>query len=71
MVFSAEGLRHLVAEVGASQLVYGSDMPYNWPDMIDIVAGSEFLGDDEKAAILGRNLQRLLRLDWARRGAQQ
>lgn len=62
MVFSAEGLRHLVAEVGASQLVYGSDMPFDWPDMIDIVADSDFLSRDEKATILGRNLHRLLKL---------
>lgn len=62
MVFSAEGLRHLVAEVGASQVVYGSDMPYKWPDMIDIIAGSKFLSNEEKVAILGRNVHRLLKL---------
>src|SRR5207253_6160231 len=31
MIFSDEGLRHLVAELGPSQIVYGTDMPYNWP----------------------------------------
>src|SRR5262249_15025625 len=36
MLFSDEGLRHQVAEMGASQVVYGSDMPFNWPDMIPI-----------------------------------
>ncbi|MEM9208707.1 MAG: amidohydrolase family protein, partial [Pseudomonadota bacterium] len=60
MVFSAEGLRHLVAEVGAEQVVYGSDMPFNWPDTIPLVADADFLSDAEKRAILGGNLERLL-----------
>ena len=30
MVFRPEGVRHLVAEVGASQLVVGTDFPYPW-----------------------------------------
>jgi aminocarboxymuconate-semialdehyde decarboxylase len=63
MVFSAEGLRHLVAETGVSQVVYGSDIPYVWPDTIDIVADAPFLGDDDKEAILGGNLIKLLRID--------
>jgi aminocarboxymuconate-semialdehyde decarboxylase len=62
MVFSDEGLRHLVAEMGAAQIVYGSDMPYDWPDTIDIVVESEHLSDAEKRLILGGNLERLLRL---------
>ncbi len=63
MVFSDEGLRHLVAEVGASQIVYGSDMPFNWPDTIDLILEAEFLDDAEKAAILGGNLATLLNID--------
>ena len=60
MVFSDEGLRHLIAETGVSQVVYGSDMPYDWPDTIDIIAGAAFLDDEEKRAILGGNLINLL-----------
>ena len=63
MVFSEEGLRHLVAEVGASQVVYGSDMPFAWPDTIDLIADSPTLNDAEKRAILGGNLMRLLGID--------
>jgi aminocarboxymuconate-semialdehyde decarboxylase len=37
MVFSEEGLRHLVAEVGSSQIVYGTDVPYAWPVTVDLV----------------------------------
>ena len=62
MVFSEEGLRHLAAEVGAARIVYGSDMPYEWPDTIDIIAKAHSLKDAEKIAILGGNLARLLRI---------
>jgi aminocarboxymuconate-semialdehyde decarboxylase len=62
MVFSDEGLRHLVAEMGASQVVYGTDMPYNWPATLDIVLNAKFLNDADKEAILGGNLVRLLRI---------
>jgi aminocarboxymuconate-semialdehyde decarboxylase len=62
MVFSAEGLRHLVAETAPSQVVYGSDLPYAWPDTIDLIAAAPTLGDADKIAILGGNLTRLLRL---------
>jgi aminocarboxymuconate-semialdehyde decarboxylase len=62
MVFSSEGLRHLVAETGVSQVVYGSDIPYLWPDTIDIIAEAPFLTDADKEAILGGNLRRLLRI---------
>ena len=63
MVFSEEGLRHLVAETGVSQVVYGSDIPYDWPDTIDIVVYSPSLSDADKRAILGGNLLGLLRIE--------
>jgi aminocarboxymuconate-semialdehyde decarboxylase len=63
MVFSAEGLRHLVAETGVSQVVYGSDIPYFWPDTIDLIVEAPFLSDAGKAAILGGNLLALLKID--------
>jgi aminocarboxymuconate-semialdehyde decarboxylase len=62
MVFSSEGLRHLVAETGVSQVVYGSDMPYLWPDTIDVIVDAPFLRDADKEAILGGNLLKLLRV---------
>ncbi len=63
MVFSSEGLRHLVAETGVTQVVYGSDLPYFWPDTLDIIADAPFLSADDKAAILGGNLVKLLKID--------
>jgi len=62
IVFDEEGLRHLVAEMGASQIVYGTDAPFNWPDTLDVVLNSPSLTDAQKTAILGGNLSRLLRI---------
>ena len=62
MVFSDEGLRHLVAELGVSQIVYGTDVPFNWPVTVDLVLNAKFLNDSEKEAILSGNLARLLRI---------
>jgi aminocarboxymuconate-semialdehyde decarboxylase len=62
MVFSDEGLRHLVAEMGVSQVVYGTDMPYNWPANVDLILNAKFLNDANKEAILGGNLVKLLRI---------
>lgn len=62
MVFSEEGLRHLVAEMGASQVVYGTDVPFPWPDTLDLILESPSLSDAEKEAIAGGNLMRLLRI---------
>jgi aminocarboxymuconate-semialdehyde decarboxylase len=62
MVFSDEGLRHQVAEMGAGQIVYGSDMPFNWPDTIPNIVNASFLNNDQKEDILGRNLVRMLKI---------
>jgi aminocarboxymuconate-semialdehyde decarboxylase len=62
MIFSAEGLRHLVAEFGAGQIVYGTDIPYNWPAPVDLILEAAFLSNAEKEAILGGNLTKLLRI---------
>ena len=62
MVFSEEGLRHLVAEMGAEQIVYGTDVPYPWPVTVDLVLEASFLSDAQKEAILGGTLARLLRI---------
>src|SRR5688500_17953242 len=51
MVFSPEGLRHLVAEMGVGQIVYGTDVPYSWPVTVDLVLEAPFLSDADKEAI--------------------
>ena len=62
MVFSAEGLRHLVAEVGAGQIMYGTDVPFNWPVTVDLILDAPFLSDAEKEAILSGNARQLVRM---------
>jgi aminocarboxymuconate-semialdehyde decarboxylase len=62
MIFSAEGLRHLVAEMGAGQLAFGTDVPFNWPSTVDQILDAPFLNDGEKEAILGGNAARWLKL---------
>jgi aminocarboxymuconate-semialdehyde decarboxylase len=62
MVFSSEGLRHLVAEVGVGQVAYGTDVPFNWPVTVDLVLDAAFLSDADKMAILSGNMSTLLRI---------
>jgi aminocarboxymuconate-semialdehyde decarboxylase len=62
MILSDEGLRHLVNEMGASQIVYGTDNPLNWPVTVDLVLNASWLNNADKEAILGGNLIKLLRI---------
>jgi aminocarboxymuconate-semialdehyde decarboxylase len=63
MVFSDEGLRHLVAEAGVGQVIYGTDVPFNWPVTVDLVLNAKSLSDADKEAILSTNLRNLLRIE--------
>jgi predicted TIM-barrel fold metal-dependent hydrolase len=60
MVFTPEGLRHLVAQVGASQVLLGTDHPIPWEQHpVDHVFATTTLSDKQKIAILGGNAARL------------
>jgi aminocarboxymuconate-semialdehyde decarboxylase len=60
LVFTPEALRHLVAQVGASQIMIGSDHPIPWQQRpVDHVFATTTLNDRDKAAILGGNAARL------------
>jgi predicted TIM-barrel fold metal-dependent hydrolase len=60
MVFTPEGLRHLVAQVGASQIVLGTDHPIPWEEHpVDQIFATTTLIDQQKVAILGGNAARL------------
>ena len=59
MVFSGEGLRHLVSQVGPSQIMLGTDHPIPWElHPVDHVMGSP-ISDKDKIAILGGNAAKL------------
>jgi predicted TIM-barrel fold metal-dependent hydrolase len=67
IVFTAEGLRHLVAEVGVSHVLLGTDFPFDIgephmgdPRGVDSILGVPGLSDDDQRAILGGNATRLL-----------
>jgi aminocarboxymuconate-semialdehyde decarboxylase len=63
MVFTPEGLRHLVAQVGASQVMLGTDHPIPWEQHpVDHVFATTTLSDKQKVAILGGNAARLFGL---------
>jgi aminocarboxymuconate-semialdehyde decarboxylase len=60
LIFSPEGIRHLVAQVGAGQIVLGSDYPYPWQlQPVDHIFASTSLSDEEKANILGETAAKL------------
>jgi len=64
LVFSPEGVRHLVEEHGVSQIVLGTDDPYPWPVRgVDNILECPGLSDADKRAILGGNLIKLLHID--------
>ena len=61
MVFTPEGLRHLAAEAGVSQLVLGTDYPFPWTKTaVDHVLGTPGLSDEDKRAVLGGTAMKLL-----------
>ena len=61
LVFTPEALRHLAAQVGASQLVMGTDDPFGWTKTaVDHILGTPELTDEQRAAILGLTAAKLL-----------
>ena len=64
MVFRPEGVRHLAAEVGVSQLMVGTDYPYPWTDTaIDLILETPGLSDEDRIAILGGTASKLLGIE--------
>ena len=63
LVFTPEGLRHLVATVGASQIGLGTDFPFPWTDTpVDQVMATPGLSDADRTAILGGTMCKLLKI---------
>jgi aminocarboxymuconate-semialdehyde decarboxylase len=63
LVFTAEALRHLVAETGADRLVLGTDFPYPWTTTaVDHILETPGLSDEDREAMLGGTAHKLLGL---------
>src|ERR1700761_4262661 len=64
LVFTPEAIRHLATQVGASQIMLGSDYPYPWElSPVDHIFACTSLSDDEKADVLGRTAAKLFNLE--------
>ena len=64
LVFTPEALRHLAAQVGASQIVMGTDDPFGWTKTaVDHILSTPELSDAQKAAMLGETAAKLLGLN--------
>jgi aminocarboxymuconate-semialdehyde decarboxylase len=63
MVFSSNGLRHLMAECGASQIMVGTDYNFGWvTDPVGHILNTPGVSDADKVAMLGGNAGKLLKL---------
>ena len=63
LIFTPEAIRHLVAQVGPSQVVLGSDYPYPWEmHPVDHIFTSTSLTDAQKADILGNTAAKVLNI---------
>jgi len=63
LVFSPEAIRHLQRQVGAGQILLGSDYPFPWQMApVDHVMACDSLNDEEKAGVLGLTAAKLLNI---------
>jgi aminocarboxymuconate-semialdehyde decarboxylase len=63
VLFTPEDMRHLIAVVGASQVVVGTDYPTLWNrNPVDRILAVPGLTDEERVAILGGTLAKLLKI---------
>jgi len=61
IIFTPEGMRHLIAETGVGQVVMGTDFPYPWTKTsVDLVLATPGLSDADRVAILGGTASKLL-----------
>ena len=63
LVFTSEGLRHLVAESGSGQLMLGTDYATPWAEgPVDHILNTPSLTNDERVAMLGGTAAKLLHM---------
>jgi aminocarboxymuconate-semialdehyde decarboxylase len=68
LVYTPAGVRHLVSQVGATQVVLGTDYPFDMGsyDVHQLIESVPGLTEEEKDAVLGGNALRLLEGSQAR-----
>jgi aminocarboxymuconate-semialdehyde decarboxylase len=63
IMFTPEAMRHLVAEVGASQVVIGTDYAVPWvKGPVDLILATPGLSDADRVAMLGGTAAKLLKI---------
>jgi aminocarboxymuconate-semialdehyde decarboxylase len=63
IIFTPEGLRHLIAVTGAGQIGLGTDFPFPWSTTpVDQVLATPGLSDADRVAILGGTMCKLLKI---------
>jgi aminocarboxymuconate-semialdehyde decarboxylase len=61
IMFTGEGMRHVIAEMGVEHVLLGTDYPFPWNTApVDHILTIPGLSDDDKIAILGRTAAKLL-----------
>jgi aminocarboxymuconate-semialdehyde decarboxylase len=64
IMFTGEGMRHLIAEAGIENVVMGTDYPFPWNIApVDHILSIPGLSDADKIAILGGTAQKLLGIE--------
>jgi aminocarboxymuconate-semialdehyde decarboxylase len=64
IMFTGEGMRHLIAEAGIENVVMGTDYPFPWNTApVDHILSIPGLSDADKIAILGGTAQKLLGIE--------
>lgn len=55
----------MIAEIGASQIVLGTDYPFGWEsDVVGYILGMPGLSNNQKKASLNGNAAKLLRISF-------
>ena len=63
IIFTQEGLKHLIAEVGAEHVVLGTDYPFPWSvTPVEQVMAVPGLSDADRIAMLGGTVGKLLKI---------
>ena len=64
IMFNEEGMRHLIAEVGAEHVVMGTDYPFPWNTApVEHILSVPGLSDTDKIAMLGGTAAKLLGIE--------